>query len=84
MGSVQPLRQSPPPRGEASLRVAHPRSVDAAVVRRLDAATCALCGVKLASGVLRCQVVPPRSCDAPITVCYLCRRAALGEGYRPA
>jgi hypothetical protein len=49
-----------------------------------DGAYCSLCGAKLGRRALRYQVVSPRSCDAPLTVCHTCRKAALGEGYRPA
>jgi hypothetical protein len=45
---------------------------------------CALCGAKISGQGLRYQLVPPQSALQTITVCHTCRRAALGEGYRPA
>jgi hypothetical protein len=83
MGKVHPLRQSPPPDSDASLQPVDEKVRPVVGVRRLDAVTCGLCGARLSAGALRYRLVSPRSCDAPITVCYMCRRAALGEGYRP-
>jgi len=54
-----------------------------ATVSRLEH-RCALCGEKLDGLALRRQVVSPQSAHKAITVCHLCGRAALGEGYRPA
>ncbi len=56
----------------------------AAVVRSIDSAHCSLCGAPLSARSLRYHVVSPQTVDAPMTVCHLCHRAALGEGYRPA
>jgi hypothetical protein len=45
---------------------------------------CALCGAKLVGQHMSHQLVPPQSADHSITVCHVCNKAALGEGYRPA
>ena len=45
---------------------------------------CGLCGKRLGGRALRYQLVPPQAAHQPITVCHTCRKAALGEGYRPA
>ncbi len=55
-----------------------------ATVRSIDSTTCALCGSQLSARALRYHMVSPQSCDARLTVCHVCRKAALGEGYRPA
>jgi len=55
-----------------------------AVVRSIDSAHCHLCGAPLSARSLRYHVVSPQTVDATMTVCHLCHRAALGEGYRPA
>jgi hypothetical protein len=54
-----------------------------ASVRSIDSAHCGLCGAKLSARALRYHVVSPQACET-ITVCHTCRKAALGEGYRPA
>jgi hypothetical protein len=56
----------------------------AGTVRSIDSAQCGLCGAKLSARALRHRVVSPQSCDATLTVCHTCQKAALGEGYRPA
>ncbi|MFA4964815.1 MAG: hypothetical protein WC709_04160 [Thermoleophilia bacterium] len=58
--------------------------VPAAVPPLADGGCCNLCGSPLDRRALRYRLVSPRSCDAPLTVCHTCRKAALGEGYRPA
>ena len=76
MGRVHPLPKAP--------------SIDEApvheggAVRSIDSAQCGLCGAKLSARALRHHVVSPQSCDATLTVCHTCHKAALGEGYRPA
>jgi predicted RNA-binding Zn-ribbon protein involved in translation (DUF1610 family) len=55
-----------------------------ATVRSIDSAHCGLCGAKLSARSLHYHVVSPQCCETTITVCHMCRRAALGEGYRPA
>ena len=55
-----------------------------ATVSSIDSGHCGLCGAKLSARALRYYVVSPRACDATLTVCHTCRKAALGEGYRPA
>ena len=76
MGQVHPLPQADSP----GITPAGP----AATVRSIDSAHCGLCGAPLNSRALRYHVVSPQSCEAPLTVCHTCHRAALGEGYRPA
>jgi predicted RNA-binding Zn-ribbon protein involved in translation (DUF1610 family) len=77
MGQVHPL-QNPQATDAAS------PAMPPATVRSIDSAHCALCGAKLSARALRYHVVSPQSCEAPLTVCHTCRKAALGEGYRPA
>jgi predicted RNA-binding Zn-ribbon protein involved in translation (DUF1610 family) len=55
-----------------------------ATIRSIDSAHCGLCGAKLSARALRYHVVSPQCCESTITVCRTCRKAALGEGYRPA
>jgi len=76
MGQVHPL--STQSDGQAADVTQPP-----APVRSIDSAHCALCGAKLSARSLRYHVVSPQSCDL-VTVCHTCRKAALGEGYRPA
>jgi predicted RNA-binding Zn-ribbon protein involved in translation (DUF1610 family) len=76
MGQVQPLKVS---REAGTVPMQPP-----ATVRSIDSAHCALCGAKLSARTLRYHVISPQCCDAAITVCHTCRKAALGEGYRPA
>jgi hypothetical protein len=54
----------------------------AGTVSSIDSAHCGLCGAKLSARALRHRVISPQSCDAAITVCHTCQKAALGEGYR--
>jgi len=77
MGHVHPL---PPPTAAADITAIKP----GATVRSIDSAYCGLCGAKLSTRALRYHVVSPQVCDATLTVCHTCRKAALGEGYRPA
>jgi predicted RNA-binding Zn-ribbon protein involved in translation (DUF1610 family) len=77
MGQVHPLQT--PSASDASSAQQPP-----AAIRSIDSAHCALCGARLSSRALRYHVVSPQSCEAPITVCHTCRKAVLGEGYRPA
>jgi hypothetical protein len=76
MGQVHPM---PTHSDERDAGAAKPP----ATVRSIDSAHCGLCGAKLSARALRYHVVSPQCCDT-ITVCHLCRNAALGEGYRPA
>lgn len=76
MGQVHPLPQAAPDD--------LPPNQQAGTVRSIDSAQCGLCGAKLSARALRHHLVPPQSCDATLTVCHTCRKAALGEGYRPA
>jgi predicted RNA-binding Zn-ribbon protein involved in translation (DUF1610 family) len=77
MGQVHPL----PTQSDG---VGSPATKPPATVRSIDSAHCGLCGAKLSARALRYHVVSPQCCEAPITVCHTCRKAALGEGYRPA
>ena len=76
MGQVHPL---PKATSTDEVPAAH-----AGTVRPIDSARCGLCGTKLSARALRHHVVSPQSCDATLTVCHTCHKAALGEGYRPA
>jgi hypothetical protein len=80
MGQVHPLPKAP------AADDVPPPAVRAceANVRSIDSTTCALCGSPLSARALRYHMVSPQSCDARLTVCHVCRKAALGEGYRPA
>jgi hypothetical protein len=75
MGQVHPL---------AKTDVTEPAPPPAASVRSIDSAHCSLCGTPLNARSLRYHVVSPQTVEAPLTVCHMCHRAALGEGYRPA
>jgi len=77
MGQVHPL---PPQSGSVDA----PLIGTSATVRSIASAHCALCGAKLSARALRYHVVSPQCCESTITVCHTCRKAALGEGYRPA
>ena len=77
MGQVHPLPQAATP-------TTLPPNQQAGAVRSIDSAHCGLCGAKLSARALRHHVVSPQSCDATLTVCHTCHKAALGEGYRPA
>ena len=77
MGQVHPLQTTP-------ANEAAPAAMPPATVRSIDSAHCGLCGAKLSARALRYHVVSPQCCEAPMTVCHTCRKAALGEGYRPA
>ncbi len=83
MGVVQPLPSSPEP-DESTVHPAPSANQPAASVHLMETATCALCGTKLATDALRYRMVTPQSTDSVITVCRTCRKASLGEGYRPA
>jgi hypothetical protein len=77
MGQVRPM---PTQSGDRDAAVV---GQPPATVRSIDSAHCGLCGAKLSARALRYHVVSPQYCEM-ITVCHLCRKAALGEGYRPA
>ena len=79
MGQVHPL-----PKATAAEEVPVSMQTCDAPVRSIDSTTCALCGKRLSARALRYHMMSPQSCDARLTVCYVCRKAALGEGYRPA
>jgi len=76
MGQVHPI----PTQSEGQAATTNPP----ATVRSIDSAHCGLCGAKLSARALRYHVVSPQCCETMITVCHMCRKAALGEGYRPA
>jgi hypothetical protein len=76
MGQVHPLLQT-------STSDAAPVKEAEAIVHFIESVRCGLCGAPLGTRALRYQVVSPQSCDR-VTVCHVCRKAALGAGYRPA
>ena len=78
MGQVHPMPN------QSEDRAAPAADKPPATVRSIDSAHCGLCGAKLSARALRYHVVSPQCCDTMITVCHMCRKAALGEGYRPA
>lgn len=78
MGQVHPMPT------QSDGRMAAVTGQPPATVRAIDSAHCGLCGAKLSARTLRYHVVSPQCCDTMITVCHVCRKAALGEGYRPA
>lgn len=77
MGQVHPLPASTTADGMPAMQ-------SSATVRSIDSAHCGLCGAKLSARSLRYHVVSPQACESTLTVCHTCRKAALGEGYRPA
>ncbi len=79
MGQVHPLPKSPAA-DDTPPPVLEPGQSN---VRSIDSTTCALCGCKLTARALRYHMVSPQSCDDTLTVCHMCRKAVLGEGYRP-
>jgi hypothetical protein len=81
MGQVHPLPKAPAADDAPPPAV---QSCEATTVRSIDSKTCALCGCKLSARALRYHMISPQSCDARLTVCHVCRKAAIGEGYRPA
>jgi predicted RNA-binding Zn-ribbon protein involved in translation (DUF1610 family) len=76
MGQVHPIARQSEGRDETVTK-------PPATVRSIDSAHCGLCGARLSPRALRYHVVSPQCCEM-ITVCHTCRKAALGEGYRPA
>jgi hypothetical protein len=76
MGQVHPLPTQSDGRDAAMTQ-------PPATVRAIGSAHCGLCGAKLSARSLRYHVVSPQACEM-LTVCHMCRKAALGEGYRPA
>jgi hypothetical protein len=57
---------------------------EAASLTLLDDVRCALCGTSLVGRRRRYRLVSPYDSMGKVTVCWVCRKAALGEGYRPA
>jgi hypothetical protein len=80
MGQVHPLPKAPAA-DDTTPPVLEPGQSN---VRSIDSTTCALCGCKLTTRALRYHMVSPQSCDDRLTVCHMCHKAVLGEGYRPA
>jgi hypothetical protein len=79
MGQVHPLPKAP-----AADDAPPAVSSSDGTVRSIDSTTCALCGCQLSARALRYHMMSPQSCEDRLTVCHVCRKAALGEGYRPA
>lgn len=73
MGQLVPL-----PSQEGLAKAAKPRSLEA-----VDDLVCNLCGEPLTANRQRFRMVSPLATAGSIVVCSTCRRAALGEGYRP-
>jgi len=63
---------------------ASPTLGQAVPVARIDEARCALCGTSLVGKRQYCRLVSPFGGGRNVTACRACRRAVLGEGYRPA
>jgi hypothetical protein len=57
---------------------------EAATLTLIDDVRCALCGTSLVGKRERYRMVSPFASMGKVTVCWICRRAALSEGYRPA
>lgn len=76
MAQVSPLRV--PGTGEAARGERR-----TARVHHIEDVRCGLCGTSIGAGSLRYKVVSPRSSGHRMTVCATCRKAVLGEGYRP-
>lgn len=62
---------------------ASPTLGQAAPLTRIVEVRCALCGASLVGKRQSCRLVSPFG-GRNITACRACRRAVLGEGYRPA
>ena len=60
------------------------RTGEAATLTLIDDVRCALCGTSLVGRRRRYRLVSPYDSMGKVTVCWVCRKAALGEGYRPA
>ena len=60
------------------------RAGEAASLTFIDDVRCALCGTSLVGRRKRYRLVSPFATMGTVTVCSVCRRAALREGYRPA
>jgi hypothetical protein len=69
--------------GDSSGEVVHLSSVPG-TISSLESARCALCGTSLVGDPLHYHMVSPLCVMGSVTVCRACRKAALGEGYRPA
>ncbi len=76
MGQPQPL-PSPEKHDSGAPVVVKP------AVTSLEDVRCALCGVSLVGRAERHRMVSPLITMGAVTVCHVCRRAAVGEGYRP-
>ena len=72
------LLPSADPHGHSSTRIGE------AGVRAIENVRCALCGTSLLGERERYRLVSPLVSMGRVTVCSICRRAALGQGYRPA
>jgi hypothetical protein len=67
------------PHGPSSTRIG-----ETAPLTLIDDVRCALCGTSLVGLRARYRVVSPFVSMGRVTVCWICRRATLSEGYRPA
>ncbi len=77
MGQVHPLPRQPVGRSTPVF------AVPVAEVRAIGGVYCALCRTRFGARSLRYHLVSPQQ-GKTITVCHMCHKAALGEGYRPA
>jgi hypothetical protein len=58
---------------------------EVATVTPIEDVCCALCGTSLVgTRKQRYRLVSPYGSMGKVTVCRMCRKAALSEGYRPA
>ena len=80
MAQIVPF-PSPDGRPEEPARKKH---LEVVAPPRTDPLSCSLCGLPFDHGERRFGLVSPIGGGRQGVVCSLCRRAALGEGYRPA
>lgn len=80
MAQIVPL----PSPGEEPEETARPKRLEIVAPPASDSVVCSLCGLALAADARRFVLVSPMGGGRQVVVCSMCRRAALGEGYRPA
>jgi hypothetical protein len=83
MSQVHPLLPAVPEHDEPHAHSTTAGDGSLADVLAIASCECALCGASIPGGGLQYRMIPPQSSRAAMTVCHLCRKAALGEGYRP-
>jgi hypothetical protein len=62
----------------------HDRHLEVVPSLKNEYVQCSLCGLPIRRDELRFSLVSPIRGGERVTVCSVCHRAALGEGYRPA